>query len=916
MNWWQRVWQRAKQEEQLDKELEFHIEARISDLRDAGLSEEDAGRRVRQEFGGVAQVKEHCRDARGTRWLEDFFKDIRFAIRQMRRAPSFTAVAVLTLALGIGANTAIFTLVNAVLVKSLPVRDPAQLLLLGNIRTWGVVSGQTGSFSVFSHDLYKHLRDNTGVFEGLCAFQSLDIRVTVRRSGTDAAQPAGVKLVSGNYFGVLGVNAALGRTITPSDDSASAPLVAVVSFRYWSQRLSRNPSVIGSTVELGGVPVAIVGVGAPEFFGETLQPDPPDLWLPVSAERRLNPQRTVIDAPDSHWLFLIGRLKPGILKSQAEGRLTTGLRNWLSTRDLSVESRRDAEKSYIELTPGGSGITHLKRRYAETLRLLLGISILVLLIASINITNLLLARGTARSGETSVRLALGASRGRLIRQSLTESLILAVTGAGLGLLIASAGTKLLIALVFRGADYVPIQTAPDLRVLVFTGIVSLGVALGFGLLPAIRGTRNDLGPVLKGVTRGVRGSVLSRRRLGVGQALIVGQMALSLVLLAAAGLFGRSLANLTRQQFGFEREHVLVVSVEPGLARYEYHQLGPLYQRLHARLNSLPGVRSAAFSLYAPFTNCCWSSGISVQGYTPEPKERMYAVWNRVSPRYFETLGTKVLLGRPIDERDTATARHVVVVTEGFVRRYFRNQNPIGKRFGIGEDSHRGDLEIVGVVENAKYNSPREELRPMAFLPLLQVRPQPGEPLQSAQYRSNFIRTIEVRAAGDPSAIAGGVRQALHEIDPNLPVMRINTLSSQLGRTLNQESVIAELAGFFGVSALLLACIGLYGLIAYAVERRTGEIGIRMALGAHGRSVIGMVIGEVLIQGVIGMAIGAAAALAATRLIANQLYEVKPTDPATLAAAALTLLLCVTVAGYIPAHRASRIDPMRALHYE
>lgn len=916
MNWWQRLSQRAKQEQQLDRELQFHIEARISDLRGAGLSEEDARRRVRQEFGGAAQVKEDCRDARGTRWLEDFFKDVRFATRQMRRTPGFATVAVLTLALGIGANTAIFTLVNAVLMKSLPVRDPARLLLLGNSRNWGVITGQTGSFSVFSYDLYRHLRDNSGVFEGLCAFQSLDIRINARRSGTGTAEPAGVKLVSGNYFEVLGVTAALGRTITPSDDSAAAPVAAVVSFRYWNEKLNRNPSVIGSTVELGGVPAAIIGVAAPEFFGETLQPDPPDLWLPISAERQLNPQRSVIDSPDSHWLFLMGRLKPGIANSQAEGRLTAALRNWLGTRDIPAEWRRDAGKSYIELTPGGSGITHMKRRYAEMLRLLLGASVLVLLIASINVTNLLLARGTTRSGETSVRLALGASRGRLIRQSLTESLMLALTGAAFGLLIASAGAKLLIALAFRGAEYVPIRTAPDLGVLVFTGAVSLGVALGFGLFPAVRCTRSDLAPVLRGVTQSIRGSVLSRRGFGVGQALIIGQMALSLVLLAGAGLFARSLANLTRQQFGFAREHVLVAGVAPGFARYQYHQLGSLYQRLYSRLNSVPGVRSAAFSLYAPFTSCCWSSGVSIQGYTPQPKERMFAVWNRVSPRYFETLGTKVLLGRPIDERDTPAARHVAVVTEAFVRRYFPNTDPIGRRFGIGDDSHRSDLEIVGVVENAKYNSPREEPRPMAFLPLLQVRPQPGEPLQSAQIRSNFVQTVEVRAAGDPNAIAGDVRQALAEIDPHLPVLRINTLSSQIARTLSQENAVSELTGFFGLSALLLACCGLYGLTAYAVERRTSEIGIRMALGARRGLVIGMVIREVLVQGIAGIVIGVAGAIAATRLIANQLYGIEAADPATLATAALTLLVCITMAGYIPARRASRIDPIRALRHE
>jgi predicted permease len=470
-------------------------------------------------------------------------------------------------------------------------------------------------------------------------------------------------------------------------------------------------------------------------------------------------------------------------------------------------------------------------------------------------------------------------------------------------------------MVFRGAEYVPIQTAPDLRVLGLTLAVSLAAALGFGLIPSIRSMRSEPAHALRGGSQSVKGS-LSRRRLGLGHGLIVGQIALSLVLLHSAGLFGRSLANLNEQPLGFQREQVLVVSVEPGLAGYEYSQLRPLYERLHTRVSSLPGVTSAALSLYAPFTNCCWTYRISIQGYMPKPDEQMWAFWNRVSARYFETLGTKVLRGRPIDERDMPTAQRVAVVTEAFVRRYFPTENPIGKRFGLGDNSHSGDLEIIGVVEDAKYNSPRDEPQPMAFLPLLQVKPEEGESLQSPQYISNFVETIVVHTSRDPNAIAGDIRQALAEIDPNLPVMRINTLSSQIGRTLNQENAVAQLAGFFGLAALVLACVGLYGLMAYAVERRTSEIGIRMALGAYRGSVIGMVIREVLMQGIVGIVIGVAGALAAARLIANRLYGIESTDPVTLAAAALTLLLCITMAGYVPARRASRIDPIRALRHE
>ena len=741
--------------------------------------------------------------------------------------------------------------------------------------------------------------------------------MSVRHAGSGAAQPAGAKLVSGNYFEVLGVNAAAGRTIVPSDDALSAPPVAVVSFRYWQDRLNGAPSAVGSAVDLNGVSVAIVGVAPPGFHGETLQPDPPDFWLPISADRHLNPERTFLDDPDSHWLYLMGRLRPTLSAAQGEARLTTALQNWLLAREgstISAERRRRISGSHVELTPGGGGIPHMQRSYSQTLRLLLGISTAVLLIACANIANLLLARGASRRAETSVRLALGASRGRLVRQSLTESLTLALVGGVLGLVVASGGTKLLVALVFRGTQYVPIQTAPDVRVLAFTFALSCAAAVVFGLLPAIRMT-SEIAPAIGGTGRGILGSV-SRRKVGLSSALIVGEVALSLVVLACAGSFARSLANLTDQPFGFDRERVVVVSVDPSLARYEYRRLGPLYQRMAARLNSLPGVKSAAFWYDSPFNGCCWAYTVSVQGYTPNPQESPFARLNRVSPRYFETLGTRVLRGRTFDDRDTPVSSRVVVVNEEFVDRYLPDGDPIGRRFGIDSDEGTpADLEIVGVVENAKYDSPREDVPPMAFLPFLQVKPGAAS-VSSADYGSNLVRAIEVRSTGSPTAIAGQVRQALAEIDPGLPVLRVDMLSDHVSRVLNQENVIAVLAMCFGLLALVLACVGLYGLMVYMVQRRTSEIGIRMALGANRSAVIGMVLQEALAQGVVGILIGIPAAFAATQLVASQAYGVSPTDPQHSAVAALALILCITIAGYVPARRAAKVDPMVALRCE
>jgi macrolide transport system ATP-binding/permease protein len=900
---------RARQDCDLTIEIEGHLEMLADDNVRAGMAPEEARRRARIALGSIESVKESCRDRQCIPLLESVMRDLRYSARVLRRSPGFTAVAIITLALGIGATTAIFTLINAVLLKSLPVRNPAELVILGDGKSSGVGTAPVGkSFSLFSFDLYKRLRDPE-IFDGLCAFQSGASDVSVRR------RPAVTKLVSGNYFAVLGVNAALGRTIAPDDESPSSPPVAVVSYRYWKDALGGDRSVIGSSVDVNRLPVKLIGVAPPEFYGETLQPDPPSLWLPLSVNRLLNPERILLDAPDQHWLYLAGRLRPNISKQQAQVRLTAALQNWLLTREGSSGQRAEIARSYIELTPGGSGIRHMQQYYSQTLRLLLGFSGIVLLITCANIANLLLARGAARGAESSVRLALGASRARLVRQSLTESVVLAIAGGALGLEAASQSTKLLIAVAFRGTGYVPIQTSPDIRVLAFTLAVSCLTAIGFGLLPALR-TSSGIASAARGASAGIKGSALSRRRFLPGNVLTTVQLALSLVVLAGAASFARSLANLSSQRLGFDREHVLIVNVDPAGAGYDYNRLGPLYRRLESRLNLLPEVKSASFSYYSPFNHCCWSFSIAVDGYVPKPNERRGALLNRISPRYFETLGTKLLHGRTFDERDTRTAERVAVVSEAFVRYFFPNENPLGKRIGIGDDEKgRGDIEITGVVADAKYDDPAEEAPSMVFLPLLQSK-RGASDSGTGEDEANFIRSIEVRAAGNPAAIAGRVRQTLAEIDPDLPVFRVDTLSSYTGQMLNQQNVIADLAGFFGILALVLTCVGLYSLTAWMVERRTSEIGVRVAMGASRGRVVAMILREAWIQCAVGILIGVPAAFAAIRLIASQLYGVSPTDPASSVAAALVLILCITVAGYLPARRASRLEPTVALRYE
>jgi macrolide transport system ATP-binding/permease protein len=891
-----------RHDEDLARENAAHTALLEDDFRRRGLPAADARIAARRALGSAALAMDRHRDARSFVWLDDLRRDVRYAVRALGRAPGFAALAILTLALGIGATSAIFTLINDVMLRPLPVRDARALVVLGDTRGSGTAIGrQGGSFTLFSYDLYQRLLA-ARVFDGLCAVQSSKSRVSVRRPGAPVDDGAYARFVSTNYFDVLGTGAALGRLLAPADDDPAAPAAAVVSFRYWADRLHRDPSIVGSTLTIDRVPLAIVGVAAPEFYGETLEADPPSMWIALRAERQLEPSRRLIDAPDIHWLYLVGRAGPASTGTQAQARVTMVLQQWLREREgtaMSADTAAKIASTRVELRPGASGVAHARREYSSALQLLLGISSLVLLIACANLANLLLARGAAREHETAIRRAIGASRGRLLRQSLAESLTLAIAGGAAGLLVASWAVEALLALVFRGAAYVPFSTTPDARVLAFTIALSCAAAAAFGLLPAIRGT-----------------SIGSTRHTGVtrwGGALVVAQVALSLVVIAAAGALARSLANLAAQPFGFEREHVLVVDVDASRAGYTSDRLPPVYRELQTRLAALPGVSRAALAYYSPFDGCCWSFTIAMPDAVRNDDERRSAMLNRVSDGYFETLGTRVVRGRTFDDRDRGGAPRVAVVNTAFVRRFVGRADPIGRRFSVGDGGVPGAIEIVGVVENAKYDDPHDDTAPMAFLPLLQTLTDDDD-ADTAQ--SKFIRTIALRTTGDPAALASSVRHTLVAIDPDLPILGIDTLSSQVGRALNGDSVVATLAGLFGLVALILTCVGLYGLTAYGVERRTREIGIRVALGAQRSTVVTMVIREVLARAAIGTVAGVPAAFVAMRVIRSALYGVSPADPRDASAAAAVLLACMLAAGYAPARRASRIEPVDALRRE
>jgi predicted permease len=835
-------------------------------------------------------------------------KDLRYALRALLKAPGFTAVAVLTVALGIGANTAIFTLVNAVMLKSLPVANPNQLYRLGNEDNCCVIGGMQANWGIYSYNLYQQFRDHTPEFSELAAFQAGLQSVSVRRGrATGAAEPFGAEYVSGNYFYMLGIGAIAGRAISPEDDKPNAAPVLVMSYRAWQQHFALDPSVIGSSFILDNVPYTVAGIAPPGFFGETLRPDPPDFWLPLSTEPTVDGKEGLLLRPSSHWLYVMGRLKPGTQPARVQSQVTAQLQHWLTAQtDLDAHDRAEIPKQHINVVPAGGGVQNLQNQTAAGLRLLMAVSGLVLLIACANIANLLLARGAAARVQMAIRVALGAPRRRLIRQVLTESVLLAVLGGVAGVFVAFAGTRSILALAFHGAHYVPISATPSWPVLGFAFLLSLITGIVFGVAPAWITSHANPIEALRGAGRSTRDrSTLPRK------ALVVVQVALSAVLLIGAGLLTESLRHLEDQNYGFDPQGRLIVRMAPSFTGYSPEKIAAVYRQLEERLPQIPGVQSAAFSLYSPMRGDNWSNGINIEGHPPD--ERISASFDRVSPHYFETIGNRLLRGRVIGDQDTPTSTFVAVINQTFARKFFPREDPLGRHFGMGGQKHSLDYEIVGIVEDAKYQDARGPAYPTYFLPFLQIVDDPK--LKWLIY-SEYLGDIELRVAGNPQNMESTVRNRLAEIDPNLTVLDLISLNEQISGNFNQERLIARLTELFGLLALVLACVGLYGVTSYMVSRRTNEIGIRMALGAERRNVVGLILKGALWQLALGLAIGIPATLAAGRALASQLYGVKSYDPVIIGLAALVLALCAGAAAFFPARRAASIDPMVALRFE
>ncbi|MBA3256406.1 MAG: ABC transporter permease [Pyrinomonadaceae bacterium] len=837
--------------------------------------------------------------------MDSLLNDLRYGLRGLLRRPAFTIVALVILALGIGANTAIYTLINAVVLKPLPVSKPEELVLFNDSPSEGtrVSDGDisSGRWDHFSYSAYRYFREHDRSFQELSAFRSAESRISVRRTDVQSgeAERASGHLVSGNYFAVLGINALQGRVLTNDDDSPAAPPAAVISNGYWKQKLSGDAQIVGKNILLNGTAFTIVGVMPPEFFGTRVRRSP-DFWLPLAFQPQIELRKSFLDDKNVYWLNLIGRLKPGVRIEEAQAGVNTGLHQFLTQQagsQLSDDNRRAIQNTYVQLAPGGRGLSGLRRFYSQALRMLMVIVLLVMLIACANVGNLLLLRAAARQAEISLRQALGASRARLVRQLLTESLLLAAIGGVAGILLAQWGVSVLVA---RVAATAPLDVKPDFSILLFTTGISLVSGVLFGIAPAIRATRTDLTSALK-----EKASHGRKSRFNLGSALVVSQVAVSLILLVGAGLFARSLIKLQQEDLGFNRDNVLLASVDTRLSGYKPNELSPLYRQLYDRLSALPNVSSVTLATYSPMSGTNRNSTITVRGYTPAQGEDVAVSDLLVGPSFAETLGVPLLLGREIGLQDTPASTKVAVVNQSFAKAFFQDQNPIGRRMTFEEDSDKDDFEIVGVIGDAKFDSAKEKADRSVYRPIFQVQDQGA-----------YSNVLALRTTGDPLNLSAPVRAAITQVSDRLPILNLTSLRIQTDESLKQEKLIAQLVSFFGLLGLGLSCVGLYGIMAHAVVRRTNEIGIRMALGADRGHIIWMVLKESLLLVAVGVVIGVPAAWGAAHLISNQLFGLNPSDPVTLLTAVILLSLVAALAGYLPARKASRVNPLAALRYE
>jgi predicted permease len=942
------LFRRREADQELDEELRDHVERRTEEYVANGLPLKEARRQALLEMGGVEKRKEQCRDARRVNWLQDLLQDLRYGLRVLRKSPGFTAVALLTLALGIGANTAIFSLIDGILLRALPVRDAQNLIVLRwsalhspEIHNWsedGDCKVTTGSREAeasscsFSEPFFHAIASHIDTFSGIAAFSGggdLDV------SGNGPVRVLDAEAVSGEFFSMLGVRPAAGRLIVPGDDAASAPPVLVLNYGYWKSEFGGSLSVIGKTVRVNDVPFTIIGVAKPQF--DSLSPgEVRDAWIPLSVLPRLSSGTQAKERETdvyAWWLVIIGRLKPGVSRLQAQTAVSALFHNEMlhGAKPLS----KPADDPRVAALPAQSALTGSKTRYSTELYVLMAAVGIVLLIACANVAGLLLSRAGVRQKEIAVRLALGAGPQRIVRQLLTESVLLSIVGGALGILFAAWGTRAIVLLMAGGsARAFGFSPGIDGRVLAFTLVASVFTGIVFGLAPAVLGTRLDLTPALKESSGGSASRGRAGAWLSLGDSLVVAQVALAMVVLVGAGLLVRTLQNLKSIDPGFDTRNLLTFGVNPTLVGYKAPQVNAFYSDLQQRVAALPGVESVSYASNALLGGSLSGTSVHLRG-TPE-NQRVETDDLEIGPDYFSTMRMRLLAGRSLTSADFAeteaaaekqaaestgaqakeasaavpsasagkiTAKSVTppkeepvpaIVNKAFVTKYLADKNPLGQRLDEGPG-----YVIVGVVSDAKYSNLRSAIAPTMYVP------------------SNGSRaTFDVRTRVNPASLAGTIRSIVSQMDSSLTMFDIHTETQLIDQLLVRQRMIAQLSGFFGLLALALACVGLYGLLSYEVARRTREIGIRMALGARGGDVLRMVVKQGVALALTGVAIGIGAAIGVTRYLNSSLYGVHAGDPATMVAAAVLLTLIALVACYVPARRAMRVDPMVALRYE
>jgi predicted permease len=894
-----RWWQIRKRDADLDRELNSDLELEVEEQRERGLSPEEARLAALRAFGNPTLIREQSHLAWGLEWLESFLKDVACGMRSLLRSPALTAVALLSLGLGIGANTAIFSFLDAVLLRSLPVQQPSQLVVLGD----GIDSGISDAWAdtnLYSYPFYRDLQKNNSVFSSTASIFSSTNPVYGIVSGRDRTEPMKVQLVSGTYFSTLGVRPLLGRALTDADDSTEGNHpVAVISYAWWVRSLARDPKILGRKLKLGDTTFDIVGVAPQEFFGTTVGQSP-DIWVPMSMIASVPPKWGSYSDKRSESLYILGRLKPGVSLAAAISNINLLFQQmWPSYGNgfTTQQDLADLQKTHVPLTPIATGLSDLRGQYSQPLKMLMALTGIVLLIACANIANLLLARSTARVREFAVRQALGARRSRLIRQLLTESLLLATIGGALGIALAALADRFLLHMISSGPDTIPLDVSIHLRLLLFTLAVTIFSALLFGTIPAFRSAKLELTEALKDGRSPNSGP--SKSPLAKG--LIITQVAFSLVLLVAAVLFVHSLINLDNVDTGFNRQSTLVLNLDPSSIGYMDNEprLTALYQQIEQRVAAVHSVTSASFASFT-FDQGSWNGGVFIPG--GDTTGSLDVKHNVIGSDYFKAMDIPLIAGRNFGPQDTATSQLVAVVSERFAKTYFPNSNPIGRDYSIGDPNGPWKMQIIGIARDVKFQNLDEPAQTLDYV----FYPQ----------RHQYLGNLVVRYTGDSTAVSAAVQSTIHSIDPNLPITSVTTLDEQVSGSIARQRLVAQLSTFFGLLAVFLSCIGIYGLMSYMVSRRTNEIGIRMALGAERSNVSWLVMREIILLVAIGVAIGVPVTLAGSRLISNMLFGVPATDSTSLIASVAVLLAVGLISGYLPARRASQIDPMIALRYE